>query len=323
MAGESELSGHLQVYTVQKGDTLWDIAEKFLKDPYRWPELWKQNREIQNPHRIYPGDRILLGEFSGKSFMIRVEPVLVAPEGLSATVESQEPESVGIPWLYDGPPLSLFVEKGGNHKEGIKIVAPLDSRRAVALEGDVMVVKLPKESEAQAGQIYGVYRQIEKVRHPETNDVLGVQMRKVGEVKLQEIGRKRSYVEVLQFMEPVDENDLLYPPPSIPSELELRPAPAGLSGLIVSAASGLEILGQGDLVVMDIGSERGIEVGHVLDVMSDYNVKKRLVKGAPPPPMTPLGYLVVVDVGKKTSSAYILKSIEELRIGTPVGSPER
>ena len=153
------------------------------------------------------------------------------------------------------------------------------------------------------------------------NPYFGFQMRKVGEVKLQEVGRKRSYVEVLQFLEPVDENDLLYPALSIPSELELRPAPAGLSGLIVSAASGLEILGQGDLVVIDIGSEKGIEVGHVLDVMSDYNVEKKLVKGAPPPPMIPLGYLVVVDVGKRTSSAYVLKSIEELRVGTPVVSP--
>ena len=47
-------------YTVQKGDTLWDLSQKFSDTPWQWPELWKENQEISNPHRIYPGERIRL-----------------------------------------------------------------------------------------------------------------------------------------------------------------------------------------------------------------------------------------------------------------------
>ncbi|HUL29090.1 MAG TPA: LysM peptidoglycan-binding domain-containing protein, partial [Thermodesulfobacteriota bacterium] len=48
------------VYTIKKGDTLWDISSKFLKDPFLWPKLWERNPYITNPHWIYPGNQVQL-----------------------------------------------------------------------------------------------------------------------------------------------------------------------------------------------------------------------------------------------------------------------
>ncbi len=44
-------------YTIQRGDTLWDLSDKFFDSPWYWPELWQENEQIPNPHWIYPGER--------------------------------------------------------------------------------------------------------------------------------------------------------------------------------------------------------------------------------------------------------------------------
>src|SRR5690606_34329879 len=78
-------------YTVVPGDTLWGIATRYLRDPWRWPELWKMNRDqIRNPHRIYPGDTLVLDRSGGRVTM-RLEQAKVGPR---VRIEPREADAI-------------------------------------------------------------------------------------------------------------------------------------------------------------------------------------------------------------------------------------
>ena len=68
------------VYTVRKGDTLWDISGRFLNEPWLWPEIWQANPQIENPHLIYPGDEVSLVFVGG-------EPRLRLARGARPTIK--------------------------------------------------------------------------------------------------------------------------------------------------------------------------------------------------------------------------------------------
>ncbi|HSW34521.1 MAG TPA: LysM peptidoglycan-binding domain-containing protein, partial [Steroidobacteraceae bacterium] len=77
-------------YVVKRGDTLWDIAGVFLRDPWFWPEIWYVNPAISNPHLIFPGDVLNLVYVDGKPRLTleRGETVRLSPQMRSEPLSS-------------------------------------------------------------------------------------------------------------------------------------------------------------------------------------------------------------------------------------------
>ncbi|MGE5027376.1 MAG: LysM peptidoglycan-binding domain-containing protein, partial [Betaproteobacteria bacterium] len=159
-------------YVVVKGDTLWSIAGKFLKEPWRWPEIWKMNKEqIKNPHWIYPGDMIVL-DTSGGSPELRLvkglETVKLSPH---IRVEPADTRAIpSIPQTTIGPFLSkpLVIEQGA--LENAPYIIGTEESRVILGAGNSAYVQSIKEG---APTRWHIYRPGKALVDPDSGVTLG------------------------------------------------------------------------------------------------------------------------------------------------------
>lgn len=158
-------------YTVRKGDTLWGISGKFFKEPWRWPEIWRLNKdEIRNPHLIYPGDVVVFDRAAGRLTIQRLEP-RVREEKLAGEAIPSIPPRLIEPFLTK----PLVIENGGLDKAP-EIVATELGRYNVGQGGKVYANGISKSSE----QLWFVYRQGQPIIDPDSGQTLGFEAVNLG-----------------------------------------------------------------------------------------------------------------------------------------------
>jgi hypothetical protein len=254
-------------YTVQKGDTLWDISGRFLRDPWRWPDIWRLNRdEIRNPHLIYPGDVVRLDYVDG-------QPRLSLASGpretlrLSPTARSTPLDREAIPTIPPGdiePFLTRPLITGPDGLKGAaEIVAGRDRIRIVRGEGDrIYVVGV----DSSAGDLWHIYRPVGPMRSLNGKEPLGFEYRFLGSARVERFAEVSTLV-VENSLEEILIGDRLVP---APREVIVNYAPHAPSrdvdGRIIATIRDTVEMARGSIVTIDKGANDGIDIGTVLAI---------------------------------------------------------
>ncbi len=259
--------GHPERYVVRKGDTLWDISARFLKDPWRWPDIWEKNPQIKNPHLIYPGDVISVVYQDGK-------PVLRVTRGarptikLSPTVRS-EPLDRAIPTIpIDAIAQFLTDSRVASEDEldAAPYVVSVGKEHLVAGSSTRVYVRGITPDQ---GRRFGVYRRGEAYRNQGApkDEVLGYEALHVADAVLEAEGDPAT-VLLTRATREVLSGDRLLPleEDRVREQFMPRAPDKPVSGAIVSVVDGVTQIGRNQIVVLNLGRNDGIEVGNVLAV---------------------------------------------------------
>jgi len=263
-AQEVELKkNHPDRHVVVKGDTLWGISGKFLKDPWLWPKVWKLNRaQIKNPHLIYPGDVVFLDLSSGKPELkllretITLQPGVVE-EPLDKTAISTIPLNIIAPFLSQ----PLIIEKD-QLAESPRIIAGQDNRVVLSPGTRIYINKI----EEGDGLNWFVYRPGSNLIDPDSKEVLGIEATYLGDAKITKYGEPAS-AHVTKAKEEIFAKDRLVPSgDEVITNFVPRAPETNISGRIIKIYGGVAEAGPQSIVSISRGSMDGIEVGHVLAI---------------------------------------------------------
>jgi len=328
--GEEQVNGgNMSDYTIIKGDTLWDISEEFLKNPFLWPNIWENNDYIRNPDLIYPGNKlsipstILSKPETGKE-EAPVSSIEATPTEQAVIPAAEEPSSVSPPFMTSHPKRSSVpasppvvkpaissetIEAGGyiiNNIESYGVIRGSKEDRTIFADGDSVNISLANgySDKVSIGEKFTIFRTSGPVIHPTTKKKAGILFIPIGVIEINRVQGKDASGEIIRSYNYASTGDKIQPYIPAHPVHEIRKSAAEIQGYIIEAQEGLTLNAQYSIVYLDKGSADGITPGTSINVIREKN--------------DIIGELRVVSVQDTTSTALVIKSSEPFGVGTKV-----
>lgn len=305
-----------RTYVVQKGDTMWGIARKFLNTPWYWPEVWDKNQRIPNPHLLYPGDVLTMDYAGGDKLMPRIR--------LDQRGEG-EPIASLAPFLLWPRVLDEATINSAPY-----ILASRDNHTLIA-EGETIYVK--NLGNAQPGTRYAIFHPNKLLHDPKTGETLGHEVTYGGYSRLERVDNP-STLTVLDSIREIHTGDRLLPPIDEIANLNtgIHAPHTKVRADIIALFDAEAVSGNYMIATINKGQRDGIEVGHSLGIYAHgkdvidpiYKNHNRIGMELPVHASLPpekVSDLVIYKVTDKVSYGLIMDSSREVKNGYKIGNP--
>ncbi len=327
-------------YTVKKGDTLWDIANRYLQDAWRWPEIWQANQQIRNPHLIFPGDKLVLCHIEERSVVAldngggcaevianmtnrasvssgdgtsRLQPQIRSEE-LSVAIPAIPLQSIRA-YLSD----SRIVDEAEFAKAPYVVAGA--ANRVITGQGDTVYAR---GKGMELGNSFGVYRKGVRYTDPETKEPLGVEAEDIGSGNITAVQDDIANLELTRTTQEVRIEDRLFAsegrsvtPIFFPSNpVNVKP------GRIIRILNSLGSGGLNSVIVLNRGDRDGVKQGNTFAVYQRGSVvRDRIKDDIVRMPSERTGLAMVFRSFDKVSYAIVLRAATVVNVGDEVRPP--
>jgi len=328
-----------ELYTIKRGDTLWDISRLYLTSPWRWPELWGMNKEqVNNPHLIYPGQTMVLlkgtdgratlrlAEESGGSSLPGApgDAVRLSPQVRDLGTANGRAALASIPANVIEPFLSRPMIVGATELNAFPRVVATQEGRVFVGRGDTAYARGLTDPRIDS---YHVFRPANPLYDPDDTArkrplayeafYLGIaQVAKPGEVATLRIQDSKQEIGVGDRLVPVQRQAVVSYVPRAPD----RP----VAGRVLSVYGGVAQAGTQNIVALNRGRRDGLEVGHVLSllqigetVQDRTSAKRETIKL----PDEEIGHMFVFRVFDNVSYALVMRVTNTVKVGDRFSQP--
>lgn len=310
-----------QRYTVVEGDTLWDISGKFLRDPWRWPEVWQGNPQVENPDLIYPGDVLVMTFIDGKPVLrsLRRETVRLSPQPRASKFNEaiQLIDPAAIQAYINSP---LVTDENELLTSGY-IVDGFDNRLLLGKYDKFYARAISAET---PGDSFRIFRAGRHFVDPVSKESLGWEAVHVGDADLLKGGDPAKFT-VLKAYEDITIRDRLRPveeKEALPFLFPKAPANDKIRGVILDTPNRATEIGALTVIAMNLGEREGVKSGDTFRIRSQSMAKKDPMNGEKySTPEENVGLAIVFRTFEKVSYALITDSSRQVLPGDVLVSP--
>jgi hypothetical protein len=299
-------------YTVHKGDTLWDLSSRFSDNPWLWPELWSENRQISNPHWIYPGERIRLFQLKGVKTFAKKNAMEKQPQ-------KESPKETL--YYYYSPINSIgFITKHPITPDGT--IFKVKGDKDLISVGDTVYIRLEADHSLVPGTRYTVYRALPPIVDPKTKALIGTQHYLTGVVEIEEKAPQFAVARVVQSYRSIVVNDHLMPYKKRSPKIAIVQSKMGVRGEIIGSEEREDNMGDHTVAFIDRGDQDGIKIGQSYSIyyQEEEKLGGSINENVSLPPVV-YGSLLVLHTEKSTSTVLITQAEQSVHPGTKIESP--
>lgn len=330
-----------ETYTVQPGDTLWDLSQRFLGNPWYWPKVWSYNPEIENPHWIYPGNvvrfypaaeelpaQLAEGQDLGDALPPPPEELadlsvgsLTAPD-----LMGQDEDLVAVSGPYKigfVPPKTTMIRQDGfvtqRELEDAGVIVRAFAEKDMLSTYDKVYVSFRNSAQARVGEKYAIYRTVDEIQHPHTGRKFGFLTHIVGSLRVVAIDRHVATAIIESTYDDISRGNYVGPWGSLEKQIITKPSARDVTGVIISSlVPRMPYMGESHVVFIDKGKRDGVEEGNIFKVIRQGDPLSSDRREAARFPKEEVATIVVIDVTNEASAGLVLKAIRELEVGDRV-----